>query len=83
MKDRIFDFIIKIIQEELNINLTKPINKENTLMELGIDSISFMALIVYIENQFTIELLDIEEFSNDYENLSLARFIDLVDKKIT
>ena len=76
MKNKILSFTNKIFRDELNINVL--ITENSRLSELGVDSIGFMILIVYLENEFGVEI-DIEKIlENQYEEITIGHLINNV-----
>ena len=51
----VFDQLVGIIQEDLQISIQSDIKEDTSLKELGIDSIAMMALWVYAEEKFQYE----------------------------
>lgn len=73
MNKKALDIINKTLKEQLNIY--EDINIDSKLLDLGIDSIGFMVLIVFLENGFDKEI-DIEKIlSKEYENITIGDFI--------
>jgi len=73
MNKKALDIINKTLKEQLNIY--EDINIDSKLLDLGIDSIGFMVLIVFLENGLDKEI-DIEKIlSKEYENITIGDFI--------
>jgi len=68
----------KIIDE--NLNMPTEINPDNELKKYGIDSITFIKIIVCIENEFKIEFDDENLDSNRLSTLN--NLIEYVEGKI-
>lgn len=73
MNKKALDIINKTLKEQLNIY--EDIDIDSKLLDLGIDSIGFMVLIVFLENGLDKEI-DIEKIlSKEYENITIGDFI--------
>ena len=73
MNKKALDIINKTLKEQLNIY--EDINIDSNLLDLGIDSIGFMVLIVFLENGLDKEI-DLEKIlSKEYENITIGDFI--------
>lgn len=72
-KDEVMKYIEEVLLNELSIELNSP-STEALVRESGIDSISLMALTVYLENKYGI--VGDEIFVN-YDND--IKFIDIID----
>ena len=68
--------ILKVIKDNLQTKVEYDLSPEDSIEELGIDSISYIDLIVGIENEFGIEIDDDKLFFPKGEKLSY-----LVDRK--
>ncbi len=81
-REHIFDVIREIISEK--IGGEGPSNYGVKLSELGIDSIGVMALIVYLEEEFQIDILleDVAEFDNINEEMAIEDIVQIVEKNI-
>ena len=69
--------IMEYIKHILTFELSLPIGSltpEKFIREVGVDSVSLMALTVYLENQYNVEC---DEVFINYEND--IRFQDLID----
>lgn len=76
-KKKIICLVIEILNEELNIKV--EMNEiDETLQSLNIDSLSFMMLIVYLENALSIEIDTTKIFDEDYLNLTLNTIIEYI-----
>lgn len=62
--------ILKVIKDNLQTKVENDLSPENNIEELGIDSISYIDLIVGIENEFGIEIDDEKLFFPKGEKLS-------------
>lgn len=72
--------IIEIGNNELSIGLPEDINLENRRREEGIDSVIIMALFVYIENEFEINLDKMYEV--DHQELTFKQMVELICEQI-
>lgn len=81
MKHSILDYIIHIAKDELEQNMCVR-DLDEKLIECGIDSLCYMALAVYIEERYDIELTFIDDQSIDYTELTFSHFIDLILNEI-
>lgn len=72
--------ILEVVQTELNIDCGKKVYLDTNLYELGVDSISFISLVVALESRFNIEfdddLLSTSEFS------TIQSIIEYVSQKL-
>lgn len=80
-KDNIILIIKEILNNEIELSVkdTKP---DKTLIELGIDSISLMTLIVYIEDRLSIEIDLTDGLSEEYSKITLDTFIKAIQGKL-
>lgn len=69
----IMKYIKYILTDELSLAIG-PLAPEQFIREAGVDSVSLMALTVYLENQYNVEC---DEIFINYEND--IRFQDLID----
>lgn len=70
--------ILKIINKEFGLQLTS-VSEDDTLFSLGLDSIAFMALIVYLEEEFNIEFSFDGIFMNDYSNITMKNLMNEIE----
>ena len=78
MNSKEFGIIQKIFLEQLNVN--EEVYMESKLFELGVDSIGFMILIVYLENELEIEI-DIERIlDKQYDMITVEDLIKSIGK---
>lgn len=80
-KDKIITIIKNILSEELNLHI-KDIEPEKNLLELGIDSITFMMLLVFVEERLSIEIDLADGLNEEYSKVTFAAFIDAICKKL-
>lgn len=79
-KDETMIMIKEILNSELELNIS-DVNSENTLLELGIDSIILMTLIVYLEDRLSIEIDITEDLIGDYSNIKADTVISSIIRK--
>lgn len=76
--------ILSILKNELEIEIIN-VTEETALSTVGIDSITFMTLIIYIEEKYEIQFSFDGIFMNDYSTLTFKSLIkeitDLMSKK--
>lgn len=73
--------LIKEVATILGID-AEEINVQSNLAELGLDSLSFVELLVLIEKQFGINLMESGLSKEDFESINfLASRIDELNKK--
>lgn len=76
MIEKILKIISITIREQLNIN--DSIKMSSKLLDLGIDSIGFMVLIVYLENGLDMEI-DIESIlDKEYDLITIGDIVDVI-----
>lgn len=80
-KDEIVALINEILNNEINIEI-RELKINNTLLDLGLDSISFMMLIVHIEERLSIEIDLTEELSEEYSELTIEVLVNEVYCKL-
>ena len=73
--------IERIINKELEIN-TKNIKPNKTLLELGIDSIRFMTLVVYLEEEMSIEIDFMNGLEEEYSKNTIDTLVCLIRKEV-
>lgn len=72
----VFQMLQKIIMKEIDINKVTEIKKEMILGELGINSISFLKIVVAIETELDFEFDDDDLVTNNFTTIeSLATYI--------
>lgn len=80
-KDEIVVLINEILNNEISIEI-RELKINNTLLDLGLDSISFMMLIVHIEERLSIEIDLTEELSEEYSELTIEVLVNEVYCKL-
>ena len=81
MKDLdIFQKIVDIVSFELNVYLDENVQITDLLRNHGVDSVVVMALIVYLESEFQIELDRIYEINQD--ELTFLSLIQLIKEQM-
>lgn len=77
--------ILIILNNELDIEIVNA-TEETVLSSVGIDSITFMTLIIYIEEKYGIQFSFDGIFMQDYSTLTFKSLIqeitDLISKKV-
>lgn len=76
--------LITIIEDILNNELEKEVQivqQDMELAKLGIDSITFMMLIVYMENRLEMEIDLKDVLDEDYSELKIDALIEAVLRK--
>ena len=78
------DDLIKTIEDVLKTELEKEIKiqPDMTMLELGMDSITFMMLIVYLEDRLEIEIELEDILSVDYAKLKIDTLIETILRNI-
>lgn len=80
-KKEIEQIVIKEVATILAID-AEEINAQSNLAELGLDSLSFVELLVLIEKQFGINLMESGLSKEDFKSIrSLAQRINEIKKK--
>ena len=80
--DEIEKSVIEIIKKSLN-NKNVYVNKESDLAAIGVDSISFVKIIVDIECEFGVEF-DVEELFDSQTNLrTVGEWLGFIKKIIS
>lgn len=77
--------ILSAIREILNNDLEIVFSEnqlDSTLLELGIDSILFMTLLVYLENKLSIEIDLSENLNHDYSKITINLLLELICNKL-
>lgn len=80
-KDNIILLIEEILNNELELNINN-IEPDKTLLELGIDSISLMSLIVYLEEKLSIEIDLTGGLNDEYSKITLDTLVRSVAEKL-
>ena len=80
-RDNIILLIEHILNNELELNV-KDLYLDKTLLSLGIDSISFMTLIVYLEDKLSIEIELIDGLSDEYTKITLDTLVGIIFGKV-
>ena len=78
-REKIVNLITTILNDELNICMTDML-EEKTLLELGIDSILLMTLIVYIEDELSIEIEVSDILIDDYSRITLDMLVKAIQQ---
>lgn len=78
-REEIVNLTKNILNDELNICMN-DIFEEKTLLELGIDSISLMTLIVYIEDRLSIEIEVSDVLVDDYSKITLDMLVNAIEQ---
>ena len=76
MTEKIIEIISTTMKEQLNINTS--IDKSSKLLDLGIDSIGFMVLIVYLENGLDVEINIELILDKEYALITVGDIIDVI-----
>ena len=76
MTEKIIEIISTTMKEQLNINTS--IDKSSKLLDLGIDSIGFMDLIVYLENGLDVEINIELILDKEYALITVGDIIDVI-----
>ena len=79
--DKIISLIQKILKSEMEVEIEK-IETDKTLFELGIDSIRLMMLIVYIEDELSIEIDMADGLNEEYNQITIETLINAIRGKI-
>ena len=75
----ISDKVISIIRDKSGLPIDSTLDKNASFLELNIDSLTFITIIVAVEDELDVEL---QEYGMDMNNFSnLKSFIDYVEKK--
>lgn len=75
--------IVQIVNRELEITLPCEINSKDTLLDIGIDSIAFMALIVYLEEIYQMEITFDEEMFSNYLSFTIGDLLKYIERQQT
>ena len=81
-RNEILKSIKNIIESELNLEI-EEIAETDTFSIKGIDSIAFMAMIIYIEDVFEIEFEFDGMFLSEYSEIKFSDLIDEINKLVT
>lgn len=80
-RDEIVLLINRILKDEIKMDINK-VELHNTLEELGIDSISFMMLIVHVENRLSIEIDMIEGLDEEFSKLTIDMLVNVISGRL-
>lgn len=80
-RDEIVLLIKQILKDEIKMDINK-VELHNTLEELGIDSISFMMLIVHVENRLSIEIDMIEGLDEEFSKLTIDMLVNVISGRL-
>lgn len=78
-KTEIFERLKVIGNVDMNLDLADDLLIDHRLREEGINSIVLMAYIVYIENEFQINLDELYELNQD--ELTFLQLVDIIHKQ--
>lgn len=76
MTEKILEIISATMKEQLDINAN--IDKTSKLLDLGVDSIGFMVLIVYLENGLDVEINIELILDREYALITVGDIIDVI-----
>ena len=76
MQNNILEKIVEIVNKEFDIKLENVLSSD-TLISYGIDSIAFMTMIIYIEEEYSIEFSFDGIFMKEYSDVT---FDDLMEE---
>jgi acyl carrier protein len=76
MTEKILEIISATMKEQLDINAN--IDKTSKLLDLGVDSIGFMVLIVYLENGLNVEINIELILDREYALITVGDIIDVI-----
>ena len=79
-KNEVLKKISGIINEKLHIN-TGELCEETLLQDIGIDSITLMTMIIYIEQEFQIKINFDENITGENASPTIKNILDLVIKQ--
>ena len=79
-KEEIMDTLIKILKDDIELEIPACVMDETTLDELGLDSISMMSLWVYAEEHFSYET-DEDALVGD-QFITIGDIAEYIEKKI-
>jgi len=80
-RENIISLIEEILSNELELGI-KDLEPQKTLLELGIDSISLMTLIVYIEEKLSIEIDLAGDLSAEYSKITMDALVKCISEKL-
>lgn len=75
--DTMSEILSRVCEQAIDFS---TINQTTSLSMLGIDSLSFIQLIVEIEEEFSISIID--DFLHHYEVMTIKQLLNLVQNKI-
>ena len=75
---KILDIINSTLKEQLSI--TVDVDTTSRLIDIGIDSIGFMVLIVYLENDLDVEINVELILEKEYSLITIGDMIDIILK---
>ncbi len=78
MREKILDIINSTLKEQLSI--TVDVDTTSRLIDIGIDSIGFMVLIVYLENDLDVEINVELILEKEYSLITIGDMIDIILK---
>ena len=71
----------EILRTELEIDISDA-TKDDTLLSVGIDSITFMTLVIYVEEKFDIEFTFDGVFMQEYKTVTFGDLMEEIQKLI-
>ena len=78
MREKILDIINSTLKEQLSI--TVDVDTTSRLIDIGIDSIGFMVLIVYLENDLYVKINVELILEKEYSLITIGDMIDIILK---
>lgn len=72
------DWLFRVIREQLGLEDDQPIHLEQTIIDLGGDSLDMVEVVMGAEEVFGIEIPD--NMLGDEENLTVKRLLEIVDE---
>lgn len=79
IREKLIELISRVIDLEIDI-VNQQLNENDNINQLGLNSIEFIKLIVFIEEEFNIEVEDEVLVSNEYASLKVL--CDYVNQKL-
>ena len=81
-RNEVLEKILFIITEKLHID-TGVIGEDTLLQDIGVDSITLMTMVIYIEKEFNIKINFDEKISGENASPSIKNIINLIVKQQT
>lgn len=70
-----FEKILDILTNEMDLKF-ENVREDDTLVSIGIDSITFMTLIIYLEDKYNIEFSFDGIFMQNYYDITFSNLIN-------